>query len=88
MNVSTVFNTLACEQNDTRLVGGQNKFEGFVEVCDSGEWKTVCNGNHTQRTAEWDDREAKVICRQIGFSEDRRGLPVCCKPDRQDIHQN
>ena len=46
-------------------MGGQNKFEGRVEVCQEGEWKTVCNDG-------WDDREARVVCRQLGFAEDTR----------------
>ena len=46
-------------------MGGQNKFEGHVEVCQGGQWKTVCNDG-------WDDREARVVCRQLGFTEDTR----------------
>ena len=48
-----------------RLVGGRNKFEGRVEVCQSGQWKTVCNRG-------WGDEEAQVACRQLGFAEDSR----------------
>ena len=44
----------------------QNKFKGLVEVCQDGKWKTVCNQG-------WDDREARVVCRQLGFAEDTRG---------------
>ena len=52
-------------QNATRLVVGQNKFEGRVEVCEGGQWKTVCN-------RRWGDEEAQVVCRQLGFLEDTR----------------
>jgi hypothetical protein len=57
-----------CEQNAMaiRLVGGRNKFEGRVEVCQGGQWKTVCNRG-------WNDEEAQVVCRQLGFAEDSRG---------------
>jgi hypothetical protein len=48
-----------------RLMGGQNKFEGRVEVCQGGQWKTVCNRG-------WNDVEAQVVCRQLGFAEDTR----------------
>ena len=54
---------VGCEVNSIRLVGGQNKFEGRVEVCQGGKWKTVCNNG-------WEDREARVVCRQLGFAED------------------
>ena len=48
-----------------RLMGGRNnKFEGRVEVCQDGQWKTVCNRG-------WGDEEAQVVCRQLGFAEDR-----------------
>ena len=63
-------NYIGCpEQNAVRLVGGQNKFEGRVEVCRGGQWKTVCNG-------EWGDKEAQVVCRQVGFAEDTRSEPL------------
>ena len=56
-----------CEGNAIRLVGDRNnKFEGRVEVCQDGEWKTVCNRG-------WGNEEAQVVCRQLGFAEDLRG---------------
>ena len=55
-----------CEGNVIRLMGGRNKFEGRVEVCQDGQWKTVCNRG-------WGDEEAQVVCRQLGFAEDSRG---------------
>ena len=57
---------IACEQDDIRLQNGQNKFEGHVEVCNGGYWKTVCSNM-------WDDEEASVACRQIGFA----GISSC-----------
>ena len=57
-----------CEENPgIRLVGGQNKFEGLVEVCQDGQWKTVCNPG-------WDNKEARVVCRQLGFADTRGDL--------------
>ena len=53
-------------------MGGQNKFEGRVEACQDGRLKTVCNG-------EWDDEEAQVVCRQLGFAEDLRSKLVHIK---------
>ena len=51
------------EQGHVRLVDGVSMYEGRVEVCASGEWGTICNHN-------WDNQEALVICRQLGFQTD------------------
>ena len=54
-----------CEENAIQLLEVQNKFKGLVEVCKEGKWKTVCN-------QKWGDKEARVVCRQLGFAEDTR----------------
>ena len=49
-----------CEDRQVRLVGGYNY--GRVEICGSGIWGTMCSDDY------WDDIDASVICKQMGFS--------------------
>ncbi len=55
-----------CTTGAIRLEDGSNEYEGRVEVCLHGRWGTVCDDS-------WDSREAQVVCRELGYTEN--GLP-------------
>ena len=46
--------------NDIRMI--RTHVAGRVEVYVEGEWRAVCHAN-------WDENDASVACRQLGFSD-------------------
>lgn len=69
-NVHSIFFSFSvCTHGDLRLVDGTTFMEGRLEVCLNGAWGTVCNRG-------WDDMEATVVCRQLGYVS--AGMNIAC----------
>ncbi len=59
-----------CTDGDIRLVGSNNALEGRVEVCYRRVWGTVCSNS-------WNEPDAAVVCRQLGFSSSGMEYLLC-----------
>ena len=51
----------SCPEGEVRLRGGSQASGGRVEVCIEQSWTTICD-------VYWDNQDASVLCRQLGFS--------------------
>ena len=52
---------LGCTQGDIFLADGNSPLEGRVVLCQNNAWVSVSS-------CDWDTPDAKVVCRQLGFS--------------------
>lgn len=68
--LSATSNT-SCHNGDIRLAGGRDSTEGRVEICYNGRWGTVCDDL-------FGNSDARVICRQLGFTSGRQAHAHVC----------
>ncbi len=60
----------SCIEGDVEIIqdsGGATRIVGYVQYCQDGEWKRVCQ-NERGYSGEWTTKEIKVACRQLGYT--------------------
>ena len=55
------FSFIECTMGEARLVNGDTENEGTVEICYHDLWGLISD-------LDWDESDAKVVCRQLGYS--------------------
>ena len=60
----------SCKDGEVRLVGGDNPYEGRLEVCRSNRFGTACDD------LTWNDADAQVACRNLGFEPEGKKIIV------------
>ena len=61
----------SCEEGEVRLRDGFGDSNGRVEYCRDRIWGSVCSEG-------WDDNDARVLCRQLGYNPDGTVFPNKC----------
>lgn len=49
-----------CVDGQIALFSGSNNLEGRIEVCNNGQWGTICDDN-------FDNNDARVVCNTLGY---------------------
>ena len=65
---------VGCVNGSIRVMGGSSSMEGRVEVCQNGDWGTVCDDG-------WTTVDANIACRQLGFSNSGEMNRICLSYD-------
>ena len=64
-----------CQNGDIRLVDDRNyhyndpPLVGIVELCVNKTWGTICDDY-------WNDNDARVVCKQLGYSREGIGIII------------
>ena len=66
--LSTPDPSINCTNGDIRLADGATDNEGRVEICFDNHWGALCDNG-------WDNNDAMVVCRQLGFDTAGMQLP-------------
>ena len=56
-----IFMHKACRIGDLHLQGNTVQGSGRVEICINNVWGTICDNS-------WSSNDARVVCKQLGFS--------------------
>ena len=48
-----------------------------MEVCISDEWSSVCDNTWPLNPRYWDENDAIVVCRQLGYAPNGKSSPKC-----------
>lgn len=64
---------LGCTDGEIRLIGGKSPAEGTVEICYYNLWGLIL-------TADWDENDAAVVCKNAGFVQNGRCCHVLIHP--------
>ncbi|XP_019850477.1 PREDICTED: scavenger receptor cysteine-rich domain superfamily protein-like [Amphimedon queenslandica] len=61
-----------CTNNNIRLITASSSYRshGRVEFCRNNQWGTICDNG-------WDNSDARVVCRQLGFDTSQYSYSCC-----------